>query len=147
MEIPFTLRWKGICHNSDVLRENVEYEVVFSRELEKKEKEVLQRNYPEILSVVYGTYVLKFKNYVGKISFLGRTLQIVSSKWSPEQVNRMWLEVSEQAAALLYSHISVVKQYAHRSHQERDVFKYQQWVFLRDQLLYRFTFCMGVDFP
>ncbi|PWK14400.1 DUF2357 domain-containing protein [Tumebacillus permanentifrigoris] len=137
MEIPFALKINGKLLACDELREHVDYEVVFLRELNRHEKEELIHNYGSVLSLVYKTYVLNFRNYVGKVQFLGRTLTVISRKWSSEQVKRMWLEVSEQAVALLYSHFSVVKQAAQRSHKEREVMKFQQWVFLRDQLLYR----------
>ncbi|KEO84397.1 DUF2357 domain-containing protein [Tumebacillus flagellatus] len=139
MEIDFTLHLpSGKEHKGNELQENVEYEVVFkSEDLTKKAREHLEKNYSSVLTPFYRNYKLVFRNLVGHVSFLGKTFEVVSRKWTKEQVNQMWLEVSEQAAALLFSYRSPVKQAAQRSVREREIWKYQQWVFLRDQLLHR----------
>ncbi|MCU6796821.1 DUF2357 domain-containing protein [Paenibacillus sp. WQ 127069] len=98
--------------------------------------EIVRRNYSSIVKHIHGKlYTLNVKNYVGSLHLLGKTFSVKSYKWEEEYVQKLWMAVSKELSSLPYSAFRPTKQLVERSNEEETI-KIQQWVFVRDRILY-----------
>lgn len=104
----------------------------------------LNENYKSVMKPIHGNlYDLKFSNFIGWVNLFQYTYEIRSRKWNNDQIQKLWLKVSQQLSALPYQYFNQVRQRKETSHTDFQQTKYHQWVLLRDQLLDKDELALG----
>jgi len=125
-------------NEQSILYDQSSYVLEFAVKLSNEEKEYIKRNYSSILRHYHGSmYALEIKNQIGRLSLFGRSYEIQSRKWNEEKVNELWQEISREAATLPFHAFSVSRREYESSFEEQQKVHYHQWIFIRDELLYR----------
>lgn len=138
MQIPFQLTDQEGNLAGPELWEHTTYVLKFELALTAEQHAAIHQNYRAIMRRSYrSTYTVRFENHVGAVSLFGKTFRIQSKKWDEEQLDCLWREVSRQAATLPYYQFAVARQAAERTPEEQEAIRYQQWVYLRHELLER----------